>query len=92
VEFLYDYENSRSIFNRYGNWFETRTQVYNLPNEIKEALKASEYGTWKVSEYKERIEAPGMPGSVYRMQVSNKHLSQLIRISDNGKIIQVKSE
>jgi hypothetical protein len=92
VEFLSGYDNSRAIFNRYGVWFETRTKVVYLPELVESALAKSEYGSWKRSEYMERIEAPGMPGSVYRMQVSNKHLSQIIRINDTGSIIQIKSE
>lgn len=92
VEFFNQGDNSRAIYNRYGQWFETRTQLYQLPDEIVAALENSEFSDWKRSEYKERIEAPGMPGSVYRMQVSKKHLSHIIRINDNGKIIQIKSE
>lgn len=92
VEFLNDYENSRAIFNRYGAWFETRTQVYNLPDGVEKAMEYSDYATWQRSDYKERIEAPGMPGSVYRMQVSNRGYSEIIRINDTGKIVQVKSE
>ena len=92
VEFLNKDENSRAIFNRYGNWFETRTQVVNLPQHIIDAVLNSDFGDWKMSEYKERIEAPGMVNSVYRIHVSNGHLSQIIRISENGKIVQIKME
>jgi hypothetical protein len=92
VEFANDYEDSRAIFNRYGVWFETRTKVYHLPVEVKKSLEATEYAAWNWSDYKERIEAPGMPGSVYRLQVSKNQLSEIIRVSDDGKIVQVKSE
>lgn len=92
VEFMNHDENSRAIFNRYGQWFETRTQIYHLPDRIVNTLENSEFADWKRSEYKERLEAPGMPGSVYRLNVSKKHLSHIIRISDTGKIIQVKTE
>lgn len=92
VEFTNDYENSRAIYNRYGAWFETRTAVYHLPDLIKEAVEASEFGNWKWSDYKERIEAPGMPSSVYRMQVSSRQMSQIIRINEEGKIVQIKTE
>ena len=92
VEFLNDYENSRAIFNRYGTWFETRTQVLVLPEKVEKALENSEYVNWRWSDYKERIEAPDMPGSVYRMQVSDPHLSQIIRLNDDGKIVQIKTE
>ena len=92
VEFLYNNENSRAIFNRYGVWFETRTKVVALPDQIEAAIDNSDFSSWRRSDHKERIEAPGMAGSVYRMQVSQKHLSQIIRIDDNGKIVQIKSE
>ena len=92
VEFINDYENSRAIFNRYGVWFETRTKVAVLPGPVEKALGDSEYSTWTWSEYKERIEAPGMPGSVYRMQVSDQNLSPILRINDDGKIVQIKTE
>ena len=81
VEFLNQDENSRAIFNRYGTWFETRTMVNTLPENIIEALNNSDFAGWKISDYKERIEAPGMVNSVYRMNVSKNHLSQIIRIS-----------
>jgi len=92
VEFLNDLDHSRAIFNRYGVWFETRTRVVALPEQIEKALSDSEFSNWRWSDYKERIEAPGMPGSVYRMQVSSKHLSQIIRINENGRIVQIKTE
>lgn len=92
VEFMRDNENSRSIFNRYGAWFETRTQVNKLPDNIVEALQNSDFADWKISDYKERIESPGMINSVYRMNVSKDHLSQIIRISETGKIVQIKME
>jgi len=92
VEFNNDYEDSRAIFNRYGVWFETRTKVYHLPDDVKKSLEATEYATWLWSDYKERIDTPGMPGSVYRMQVSKSNRAEIIRISDDGKIVQVKSE
>ncbi len=92
VEFFNQDENSRAIFNRYGSWFETRTQVIKLPDNIIEALQNSDFAGWKISDYKERIEAPGMVNSVYRMNVSNGHLSQIIRISQSGKIVQIKME
>jgi len=92
VEFMRDDENSRAIFNRYGTWFETRTKVNKLPDNIIEALNNSDFSGWKISDYKERIEAPGMVNSVYRMNVSKGHLSQIIRLSENGKIVQIKME
>jgi hypothetical protein len=87
VEFLINGEDSRAIFNRYGAWFESRGPVFNLPEEIINTLKNSEFANWNWSEYKERIKAPGMQGSVYRLHVSKNHLSQIIRINDDGKIV-----
>ena len=92
VEFFRNNENSRAIFNRYGVWFETRTKVDKLPKVIADALENSEFSNWRLSDYKERIEAPGMVNSVYRMHVSNGHLSQIIRINEKGKIVQIKME
>ncbi|MBC8320754.1 MAG: PepSY-like domain-containing protein [Bacteroidetes bacterium] len=92
VEFLYNDENSRAIFNRYGHWYETRTHIVRLPEAILSALKKSSFASWKISDYKERIEAPGMIGSVYRMQVSKNQLSSIIRINDDGDIVQIKTE
>lgn len=92
VTFFNQDENSRALYNRYGVWFETRTPSVILPEHIIQALKSSSFGNWKWSEYKERLEAPGMPGSVYRLQVSNGNQSHIIRISDQGKIVQIKTE
>ncbi|MFC2107104.1 hypothetical protein ACFLRY_02090 [Bacteroidota bacterium] len=92
VEFINHNENCRAIFNRYGTWFETRTKIKELPSQTIKALEGSEYDSWQWSEHKERIEAPGMPGSVYRMKVSQRNNSQIIRISEQGKIVQIKTE
>lgn len=92
VEFYNNDENSRAIYNRYGIWFETRTQLYELPENIRQALQNSKFADWKISDYKERIEIPGLEGSVYRMSVSSKNNSNIIRISDNGKLVQIKTE
>lgn len=92
VEFLNNDENSRAIFNRYGQWFETRTHIINLPDEILNGIQNSSFATWTISDYKERIEAPGMIGSVYRMHVSKNHMSHIIRVNDDGKIVQIKTE
>lgn len=92
VEFYNKGENSRAIFNKYGVWFETRTQVSEFPGEVQTAINNSDYADWRWSDHKERIEAPGMVGAVYRMNVTQRHLSNIIRINDDGKIIQVKKE
>ena len=91
VEFIPDPgEISRSIYNRYGNWFETRTEIQGLPPRISDALNQTQYRDWKWSQHKERIEAPGMKGSVYRLQVSQGRRSRIIRVDDDGDIVQVK--
>lgn len=72
VDFIRNNESSRAIYNRYGNWFETRTKVKELPESIANALKEDGYGDWTWSELKEKIEAPGMIGSVYRLRVSGE--------------------
>lgn len=92
VEFLNGTENSRAIYNRFGVWFETRTRVTNLPEGVKNAIATSEFGDWFPSEYMERIEAPGMNRSVYRMQMSNRLDSHIIRVNEEGEIIQVKTQ
>lgn len=92
VEFMRNDENSRAIFNRYGQWFETRSQIFNLPDEILIAIKDSPFANWIISDYKERIEIPAMIGSVYRIHVSKNHLSHIIRINDDGNIVQIKTE
>ena len=92
VEFMNNGEQSRAIFNRYGVWFETRTKVTALPDDVEDALLDSEYALWKWSDYKERIEAPGMPGSVYRLNVTQQHHSNILRLDEKGKIVQIKSE
>lgn len=92
VEFYTNNENSRALYNRYGIWFETRTPSVVLPENVRQALLTSEFGTWTWSQYKERIEAPGMPGSVYRLQVSKNRQTHIIRINDQGKIVQIKTE
>ncbi len=90
VEFYRNDENSRAIYNRYGHWFETRTKVPVLPEPVAEALKKAGYGAWGWSKHKERIESPGMEGSVYRLQVSNGNENRILRISGQGEIVQVR--
>jgi len=85
-------EVSRAIFNRYGYWFETRTKLSGLPASIVQSLKESKFADWKWSQHKERIEAPGMPGSVYRLNVSKGLRSVIIRFDDMGQLIQAKEQ
>lgn len=84
-------ERSRAIYNMYGYWYETRSQIKGLPIAIREALELSKYNGWKVSALKERIENPGWPTDIYRFQVSKGLKSRIIRMDDLGNIIQAKN-
>ena len=90
VDFKLGNEPSRAIFNRYGQWFETRTKISSLPEEITLGLKKSEFGDWIWSEHKERVEVMGLPGYIYRLQVSNHKNAYIVRLDESGEIIQVK--
>jgi hypothetical protein len=90
VEFDINGEKSRAIFSRYGQWFETRIKISNLPETIASSLRESEYGDWIWSEHKERIKALGAPEPFYRLQVSNREVSHILRLNEFGEIIQVK--
>lgn len=90
VDFQIEQKPSRAIFSRYGQWFETRTRIKELPEQVVTGLRESEFGEWIWSEHKERLEAMGVPGYIYRLQVSNKKLSYIIRINEFGEIVQVK--
>lgn len=90
VDFKLNNEASRAIFSRYGQWLETRTKIGSLPEEVFNGLKNSDFGDWNWSDHKERIEILGMPGSVYRLQVSNRENAFIIRLNESGEIIQVK--
>jgi len=83
-------ELSRAIYNLYGYWFETRTQINSLPKSIIESLQSSEYKGWKISSFKERIESPSWPNDIYRFQVSKGLKTRIIRMEINGTIIQAK--
>ncbi len=85
-------ETSRAIYNRYGYWFETRTKLSGLPMNVVQSLKESKYADWNWSQHKERIEAPGMPGSVYRFRVSKGMRSVIVRFDDLGQLIQAKEQ
>ncbi|MCF8369484.1 MAG: hypothetical protein K9G76_10615 [Bacteroidales bacterium] len=83
-------ELSRAIYNIYGYWYETRTQISGLPRLLQENLNTSEYGGWKISRLKEMLESPAWPGKVYRFQVSKGLKARIIRMDDLGNIIQAK--
>ncbi len=90
VDFYRNNENCRAIYNRYGVWFETRTKLIALPDSIADALRSAGYGDWTWSQHIERIEAPGMPGYVYRLRVNTGRESQIIRLNEEGEIIQIR--
>jgi hypothetical protein len=92
VDFKLNNESSRAIFNRYGQWFETRTKINALPEEVASGLRESEFGEWKPSNHKERIEVAGSPDYVYRLQVTNRKLSYILRLNEAGEVVQIKYE
>ena len=92
VDFQQDNESSRAIFNRFGQWFETRTKIKSMPEEVTLGLKHSEFGDWIWSDHKERIEAIGQNGYIYRLQVSNGKNTYILRLDESGEIVQVKYE
>ena len=92
VDFQQNNETSRAIFSRFGQWFETRTKISALPEEVALGLKETEFGDWIWSDHKERIEALGIPGYIYRLQVSNRKFTYIIRLNEYGEVIQVKYE
>jgi hypothetical protein len=83
-------ELSRAIFNVYGYWYETRTQIKGFPLDVKESLKNSEYGLWKISPIREKMESPAWPLPIYRFKVSKGLRAKIIRIDEKGTIIQLK--
>jgi hypothetical protein len=92
VDFKQGTESSRAIFSRFGQWFETRTKIASFPDEVIQGLKESEFGDWIWSEHKERIQAMGVPGFIYRLQVSNRKNAYIVRLDESGNITQVKYE
>lgn len=85
-------ELSRALYSRYGAWFETRTKINGLPVNIDESLKNSEFAGWKRSGHMEKLEIPEMHGYIYRLLISKGTRKQVIRINDQGQIIQIKIE
>ena len=81
-------ELSRSIYNLYGYWYETRTLVSGLPMAVHDGLIAAGFEKWKISYLKERIEAPGWPLAIYRFKISKGLKAEIIRIDEKGQIIQ----
>ncbi|NND93474.1 MAG: hypothetical protein HKN45_01335 [Flavobacteriales bacterium] len=81
-------ELSRSMYNLYGYWYETRTKVNGLPQAVNEALRSAGFEAWKISATKEKIESPSWPLAVYRFRISKGLKAQMIRIDEKGEIIQ----
>ena len=92
VDFQLNGNPSRAIYNRYGQWFETRSRIKELPEKVALGLKQSEYGNWMWSEHKEQIFIPANKGEIYRLQVSNGRDKYVVRLNENGEIVQVKYE
>lgn len=92
VDFQFEGNPSRAIFNRYGQWFETRSRISTLPEEVALGLKQSEFGDWLWSTQKEKIFIPGYEGVVYRLQVRDRKNAYLLRLNEAGEIIQIKYE
>lgn len=89
VEFMGDEGGlSRSIYNKFGYWYETRTQLRGLPLVALEALKATKYAEWKRSPFVEKIDAAGWNNTLYRFKVSRGLKSKIIRMNEHGEIIQ----
>jgi hypothetical protein len=70
VDFYRNQLNSPVIFNHYGHWFETRTRISELPDPDAKTLREEGFPEHALSNHRERIEAPDMTGSVYRLQAA----------------------
>lgn len=81
---------SRAVYNRYGYWFETRSQLKGLPMACLNSLADSKYKDWKRSKLTERIESAEWPESVYRFAMSKGLRYHIIRMNEQGEIVQVK--
>lgn len=83
-------EINKALYTRYGFWHETRTQLDDLPSEVKKGLSKTIYADWKRLSHLEKIEAVGWPGVVYRIAVSKEKRKHIVRLDSEGKIVQVK--
>jgi len=89
VEFVGEYGGlSRSIYNRFGHWYETRTQLRGLPLTVMEALKQTKYADWKRSFLVEKIESDSWMETIYRFRMHKGLKSRIIRMNTEGQIIQ----
>jgi len=92
VDFRIDNLPSRAIFNRYGQWIETRAKLSTLPDAVTTGLRNSEFGDWLWSAHKERIEILGNEGLIYRLVVTDRRNTYIVRLNEAGEIVQVKYE
>lgn len=83
-------ESARAVYNQYGAWYETRTQIRELPEAISEALKNGKYGEWKISEHKEIVEQPGTDSQTYRLLVSKGGKKLILSLNEKGQITNTK--
>ncbi len=90
VDFQIQQEASRAIFSRYGQWFETRTKIRVLPDNVALGLKNSEFGDWLWSDHKEKIQTLGFEGYIYRLQVTNRRNTYIVRLNEQGEVVQIK--
>jgi hypothetical protein len=89
VEFVeHPGELSRAIYNKYGYWYETRTQIASLPQNVIDALNNSEYANWKRSMLKEKIDSNEWPEPVYRFKMSKGMKSMILKMNANGDFVQ----
>lgn len=65
-------------------------QSRNYPETVHIGLKETDFGDWIWSDHKERIEAMGITGNIYRLQVTNRKDIYKIHLNEFGEVIQVK--
>ena len=81
---------SRAVYNRYGYWHETRSQLKGLPMVCINSLAESKYADWKRSAMSERIETADWPDPVYRFGMSKGWRYHIVKMNEMGEIVQVK--
>lgn len=80
----------RAVYNKYGYWYETRSQLKGLPMACLDSLMEGKYATWKRSTMSERIESAEWPEPVYRFGMSKGMRYHIVKMSELGEIVQVK--
>jgi hypothetical protein len=81
---------SRALYNRLGYWYETRTRQRGLLPVQTEALQNSPFAGWKLSDLVEKIQSADWPDNIYRFQLSKGRKSVILRMNDQGEILQEK--